>query len=137
MISFFSDLLRDDWIGKILAIIMVAVMAFLLWLAAWGLYVAADSWCLPDQDGVAEVTGRGHHAPWTQVILHHNGKTSWTQIIHHPERWTITLRLNGQIDAVDVSEATWAEVKTGQAVKVRYRKGRISNDLYVTEALFG
>lgn len=136
MISDFIDMLRGDWSDKLLALLISACLALLLWLACWGIFVAADSWFISDSDGTAEVCGRNHTAAWTQVIVHSTGKSTWTQVVYHPESWTVRMQMGRLAASVSVSEHTYDTVMTGQQVPVRYRRGRFSDDLYITEAFF-
>ncbi len=138
MISEFLDSLRNgDWLEKLMALLMAAIVAVLLWLACWGIFVAADSWLISDRDGTAEVCGRKYTAAWVQTIHHSDGKGGgWTQVIYHPESWAVKMRMGRLADSVSVSEHTYDTVTTGQQVPVRYRRGRFSDDLYITEAFF-
>ncbi len=136
MISDFIEMFRGDWLEKLLALLIAVCVAAVLWLACWGVFVAADSWFIADRDGTAEVCGRNHTAAWTQVIVHSTGKSTWTQVIYHPESWHVTMRMDRLADSVSVSEHTYDSVRTGEQVPVRYRRGRFSDDLYITEAFF-
>lgn len=49
MISDFIELLRGDWQEKLIALFLAACVAFCLWLAGWGCFVAVDSWYIPDK----------------------------------------------------------------------------------------
>lgn len=137
MISDFIDMFRGDWLEKSLALLMAALVAILIWLACWGIFVAADSWFIAARDGTAEVCGRNYTAAWVQTIYHSDGKGGgWTQIIYNPESWSVKMRMGCLADSVSVSEHTYDAAQTGQQVTVRYRRGRFSDDLYIIEAFF-
>lgn len=137
MISVFMVLWRDGWVGRLLACLVSMVAAFLLLIVAWGLFVAVDSWFLPDREAYAEVCGRNYSPAWIQTIYHTDGKGGgWTQIIYHPENWSVRMRVNRLSDSVTVSRHTYDSVPNGEQVRVLYRIGRLSDDLYITEAFF-
>jgi len=135
MFSDFIDMFRGDWIEKIVATIVAMCFAVVVWLVCWGVFVAADSWFIDDRDGVAEVCGHGYHPAWIQTIYHSNGKGGgWTQVIYHAESWSLAMRIGELSDSVSVSQRFHDEAKLGQQIPVRYRNGRFSDDLYITDA---
>jgi hypothetical protein len=137
MISDFLDMLKGDWGEKLVALLMAACVAVVVWLVCWGVFVAADSWFIDDREGTAEVCGHNYSPAWIQTIYHSNGNGGgWTQFIHHPESWAVVMRMGELSDSVTVSQRTHDEAQTGQKVPVRYRKGRFSDGLYITEARF-
>lgn len=127
---------RDGRLGKLFAVLFCAAIALFVWLLAWGLFVAADSWYLPDRSDTGEVVKRDYQPARVQTIVHNNGKTTWTQAIYHPESWGIVLRVGDLEDSVEVDQTTYDTVPTGEMVPVKYRRGRISDDLYITNAIF-
>lgn len=135
MISDFFDMFRGDWVERIGAAILSLCIALILSLVGWGIFIAADSWFLPERDGVAEVCGRNHEPEWTQVIHHSNGNGGgWIQIIVHPESWTVKARVGNLTDNFSVTKQAYDSVLMGQPVRVRYRIGRFSDGLYITAA---
>lgn len=137
MISDFLDMLKGDWLERLMALLMAACAALVILLVCWGVFVAADSWFIDDQDGTAEVCGHNYCPAWVQTIYHSDGKGGgWTQFIYHPESWEVVMRIGELSDSVCVSQRTHDEARTGQQVSVRFRKGRFSDGLYITEARF-
>jgi hypothetical protein len=136
MKSMIIDMFRDGWLGKLMAVLFCATIALVVWLLAWGAFVAADSWYLPDRSDTGEVVNRDYQSAWVQTIVHYNGQTTWTQVICHPESWRITLRVGDLEDSVQVDQSTYDTVPTGEMVPVKYRRGRMSDDLYITDAFF-
>ena len=126
-----------DWVDRAVALIATVAFAILMWLIGYGVYVACDSWFLDDRDGVAAVCGRTHVPANSSTIYHSDGKGGgWTQFINHPDSWYVFLRLDGKEDDFGVSEHTYTRVVDKQRVNVRYRTGRFSGWLYITEADF-
>lgn len=126
------------WLEKLVAFVMVACVVLVAWLVCWGVFVAADSWFIDEREGTAEICGHRYSPAWVQTVYVSNGNGSggWTQVIPHPESWAVVLQMGGLSDSVTVSERTHDEAQTGQKVPVRYRKGRFSGDLYITQARF-
>lgn len=135
MISFFVELWSEDWVGKLMAILFAGFAALIAWLIYMGVYYAADSWFVVPQPGRATVIDHQHTAAWTQTIIHNTGKTSWVQIIHHPESWALVMELDdGRTDTFGVGEETWRTVEKGRKVDVEFKESRISGGAYVVTA---
>ncbi len=75
---------KDGLIGKILAIIAVLIFAFILWMALYFIYWAADSWFTSEHKNPAVVVGRQCYGPWMQLVDAGNN----VQVpINHPPTW--------------------------------------------------
>lgn len=134
LIRFTIDMLRGCWIEKIVGITLCVAVALFLGIVGWGVFVAADSWGISDHGGSAEVVGREYRPPWVQAITHSTGSMTWTQCVYHPASWCLIMEVDGLRDDVTVDEKTFTVVPDGEKVLVKYRRGRMSDDLYITEA---
>lgn len=140
MRSLIGDLVEDvrhgDWAERCVASLILTSFLALAALLGFGLFTAADSWFIKDQPGIGTVSGKDYMPAYTQVIIHSNGKTTWTQIIYHPESWYVRFAVGARSDSLSVREREYEAAEKGQLVPVTYRKGRMSDWLYVTSADF-
>ena len=128
---------RGDWLDKLTPILVATLVAITALVLCGLIFIAADSWFVSDRDGTAEVCGRDYTAAWIQTIQHSDGNGgTYPQVIYHPPNWTIKMKMGDEPCGVNVSEHDYNTVRTGETVRVRYRRGRISGGIYITEAFF-
>lgn len=120
-----------------LGLLIPASVAVAIALMGWLCFRIADSAYIEDQAGTAVIVDRGYRAPWVQFIYHSDGKgVGWNQIIHHPESWSITVKMSDVVECFQVSEKTHNLAIIGSQITVRYGKGRLSGSTYITTAYF-
>jgi hypothetical protein len=135
VISFFCELWSGDWDYKLLVILCAALAAFVAWLMYIGVYYAVDSLYVVPQPWLATVIDHKHTAAWIQTIPCGNGKTSWVQVINHPESWELVMVLDdGRTITFGVGEEDWRSVEKGRKVNVMVKEGRLSGGAYVVTA---
>lgn len=137
MIEMMNDMWTDGWLGRVVLLVFVGcaiAVAGLLWMFV---YWAGDSWFRPLQVGAATITGRHHHPAYTTVHMQQCGKTSIPITTHHPESWSVDLVMaDGRADDVSCSEEEYDVATNGKPAAIRYKVGRISGGIYITEALW-
>lgn len=137
MMEMMSDMWNDGWMGRFILICVIVLVAALAWLLWMLIYWACDSWFRTTQVGAAVITGRSHHPAYTTVHMQQCGKTSIPITTYHPESWSVKLQIDdGRSDEVTCSYDEYQAAVTGKPAAVRYKVGRISGAIYVTEALW-
>jgi hypothetical protein len=132
MLETIREIWGDGWTGR-LAILAIALAAALsLLLISTFLFWIVDSSFLPVLNGDGTVTRKLHsdaHSTTTMILM---GKTMLPQTISYPESWSLVIKLkDGCEGSFECDQDTWTRIKEGTNVSVAYRKGRISNDIYV------
>lgn len=120
-------------IGKIIAALMAAFFAFIAIAVAMFCFWVADSWWIEDQNGTAEVYGRYYTPAMMTFTTISDGKTTTMIPIYIPESYYIRLRMGNETDSLSVSSGTYLSLPNNQIVPVKFRRGRISRGLYITD----
>ena len=128
-------MLRDGFIGFIIALVMTAVVGFILLLVGWGII-----W-LVDNVGMERVQGEGTivsskfvpaHTTTTYITVNNITTPS---ITHHPDAWYVTIQVGELTDSVSVTQNYYNQAQEGQPVSVMYVSGRVTGGLYIKEIL--
>jgi len=128
----------DFWkwggMGKVMSVILAGCFISLYGLVLGGVYIAADSWGMPESEGTGVVESRSHSPAHTTFIS--TGKTMIP--VYHPESWSVLFSVKGKFggitgnDGYSVSEGFYNEAKRGSECRVLYQVGRLSGDIYIT-----
>lgn len=131
MIELFVDSWQDGWLGKTLAVLMGSLALALLYLIGWGAYSASDYCFLEDREGEAVVVEHRYRAAYTH--LQPTGKTVIP--IRRPARWMIAAEIDGGWDWISTTPEWYRATADQTKIRVRYRRGRWSKDVYITKWL--
>ena len=126
-----------DWpVGTLLgvfAFVCLAGVLFLVCIAVWGVFIAADSWCLPRKRRDGRVVGKAFTPAHTEIIMIYTAATL-TRVPHpicYQDEWLVSVDVDGKQDSMSVSEKFFDSVSEGDAMLTEYVLGRFSRRFYV------
>ena len=137
--SFFDtlyDMFTSGWWGIIAGSLVVLMLLIIIGLIAWGIFIAADSWCLPVKQGSGLIKGwkyyPAHYQPITTTTTDANGKvSSSTTMVYIPDSWSVTVRMGNRTASMGCSKGYYDNAKKDQPVTVHYVDGRFSSKFYI------
>lgn len=136
--SFWWSLLSepiDDWLDGLLRILIWIISLGLICLFFFGIFYLFDSSFRGSQEGEGVVICKSFTPAHTTTQIITTGKSTIPIKHFHPDKWEITIELNGDSDKIIVSETYYNASKRGDRVWIRYSTGRISGGLYIKEII--
>lgn len=129
------ELLYDWPAGTVIGALIFLVLSVLVGLVLWGLYVAIDSWFLPRQKSKGKVVAKDFTPAHIDFIYIYSPatKTNLPHPVHHPDRWSITVRVDELQDSTSVNKEFYNSLKEGDTVTAEFVIGRFSRDLYLKD----
>jgi len=113
------------------SIVAVSVVGFILWL----FYLAVDSWFQPQHQGMARVIEKSFTPAYTTITYTRLGNIMVPITNFIANTWTLYLSADNRTGSMDVTKEFYNSVKRGRELRIRYKCGRISKRLYVTDIL--
>ncbi len=137
LVNSYFEMLVDWPLGTVLSVLVAFCLGTILFLGAWGLFVAYDSWYLPHEENTGVIVDKEFTPTHTTMILMYNAatKTSLPQPIVHPDKWSVTVELLGKRSSISISQESYEGFLIQDNVLVKYVKGRVSDDLYLKSIL--
>ncbi len=101
----------------------------------WYAYRFADGGFLAEQEAQASVLGKEHVPPSEKSMLQNIGGVNQFVKVAIPETWLLNLDIAGKTAQAAVDQEEFRKRMTGESVKVRFKRKRISGNLQVTQYL--
>lgn len=127
----------DGGLRITIGIIIGLVVAGLVGLILYGLFVACDSWFRPIMSGMATITSKNFTDGYmtTAVVPVSTGTGAGTAIIptYVPPDWSLYCQVDFENDGdwVSVSEKFYDRSEIGNKVRIDYKTGRFRHGVYV------
>ena len=126
---------RDGFIGFILAVVVTAVVGFLLFLAGWGIIWLADNVGMERVQGEGTIISSEFVPAHTTTTYTTINNVTTPIITHHPDAWYVEIQVDELTDTVSVTQDYYNQAQEGQLVSVMYVSGRFTGGLYIKEIL--
>ena len=129
-ILFFRDCRYDnklDWESIIYGLLLWILIAAV----GLGVFFAVDYLPGHESDAKGVVTDHYFTPAHTSLIVHSNGKNTWTQVIYIPDQWDIGVMVNKYYNMnYSVTKSDWNQLKKGDSVNCTLITGLITGSIY-------
>ena len=112
---------------------MILLCLFILFTVARCLLHVIDSWFITTKQGRGEVVEKSYTLAYTQTVMIYNAalKMHLPSSIHHPDEWSLEVKMDNLTGDVSVEEEFYHLVSKGDLVRISYVLGRMTGGLYI------
>lgn len=124
-------LFQEDWLGKVVGILMLAVYAVILLLIYGGIVWLIDNISQPIQFSYGKITSKEFRPAYKTTTYVNTGKISIPVTTNHPDSWSVSVQIQGQTASIPVEKDLYESVKENDQIYAGYVIGRFSGSLYL------
>lgn len=124
-------LFQEDWLGKVVGILMLAVYAVILLLIYGGIVWLIDNIGQPIQSSYGRITGKEFRPAYKTTTYVKTGKMSIPVTTNHPPNWSVSVQVQGKTDSISIEKSLYESIKENDQVHADYVIGRFSGSLYL------
>lgn len=126
----------EDWLEWMVIILAWLTTLFVSSIIIWLLYLGVNYTGVNKKEGTGIIVAKTHSNSYITTTYINSGKILVPITQYHPESWGLDIMVTDKTDVVSVSEETHNSTKIGTNVWVTYKRGRLDNQISISDFKF-